>query len=534
MRHIPCENCGSSDANSLFSDNHQFCFSCQAYVPGDGEEPTTKSKKRMEGLITGDFRPLLKRKISEETARKFGYQVGDYKGKTVQLAPYFDASGVMIAQKVRFPDKEFTVVGDSKTISGILFGQNLWGSGGRKIVITEGEIDAMSVSQAQGNKWPVVSLPNGAQGAKKSLQKAIEYLESFDEVVLMFDQDEPGRKAAEECAELFSPGKCKIASLPMKDANELLVAGKEQDIITAIWQAKSYRPDGLVNAADLREEIVKPTVMGLPWFLPELTRLTYGRRYGEVYGIGAGTGIGKSDLLTQQIAFDIETLGQRVGTIFLEQKPVETAKRVAGKLAGKRFHVPDTGWTQDELTTFVDRLGDNLVMYDSFGETEWDAVKAKVRFMAISEGIKLIYVDHLTAMADTADEKGSLEQIMKEMSGIANELGIIITFVSHLTTPEGKPHEEGGRVSIRHFKGSRAIGFWAYFLIGLERDQQADDPVARQTTTLRVLKDRYTGQATGEVIYLGYDRETGLLSVTEAPQTSPFKDETQSGTKPEF
>jgi len=483
----------------------------------------------VEGLISGEYAPLLKRKITEETARKFGYQVGEYKGKKVQLAPYYDASGTMIAQKVRDADKNFITVGDGAKLP--LFGQNLWGTSGKMIVVTEGEIDAMSVSQAQGNKWPVVSVPNGAPAAKKAISRNLEYLEGFESVILMFDQDEPGREAAAECAELFSPGKCKVASLPLKDANELLQAGRERDIISAIWNAKAYRPDGLVNVIDLREEILKPTVMGLPWFLDELTRLTHGRRPGEVYGIGAGTGVGKSDFLAQQIAYDITVLHQRVGTIFLEQKPTETAKRVAGKVAGKRFHVPDTGWTQEELTETVAKLGDSLVLYDSFGQTEWDSVKAKIRFMAVSEGIKLIYIDHLTAMADTADEKGSLEQIMKEMAGLANELGIIIHFVSHLTTPEGKPHEEGGRVSIRHFKGSRAIGFWSYFMFGLERDQQAEDPAVRMTTILRVLKDRYTGQATGVAIYLGYDRDTGLLTVTEAPHAaSPFKDET----KPEF
>ena len=172
-----------------------------------------------------------------------------------------------------------------------------------------------------------------------------------------------------------------------------------------------------------------------------------------------------------------------------------------------------------------------MVMYDSFGEADWGAVKTKIRYMAVAEGIKLIYVDHLTAMADTADERGSLEQIMKEMAGLANELGVIIMFVSHLTTPEqGKPHEEGGRVTIRHFKGARAIGFWSFYMFGLERDQQAEDPTLRQTTTLRVLKDRYTGQATGEVIYLKYDTDTGMLSVTDKhDKPSPFKDETKSG-----
>ena len=529
LRHIPCENCGSSDANSLFSDGHKYCFACEAYVHGDGEVSTHNhsGKKRMEGLLTGEFKSLQKRGLTEDTCRKFGYQVGRDKNDTlVQIAPYYDESGTVVAQKIRYANKDFKFIGEPKKAT--LFGSNLWNNG-KKLVITEGEIDAMSVSQAQNNKWPVVSIPNGAQGAKKSLTKCLDYLNGFEEVILMFDQDEPGRKAAIECAELFAPGKCKIASLPLKDANECLQAGREQDIIQAIWNAKPYRPDGLVSVADLMDELTKPVEAGYQWWLQPLTDLTFGRRKGEIYGLGAGTGVGKTDFLTQQIAYDITTLGMKVGTVFLEQKPTETAKRVAGKVKGRRFHVPNSGWSKEELVDAVQGLNGKLVMYDSFGETEWDVIKGKIRFMAVAEGIELIYLDHLTAMANTADEKGSLEQIMKEMAGLANELGIIITFVSHLTTPEGKPHEEGGRVTIRHFKGSRAIGFWSYLMLGLERDQQADDVTTRQTTVLRVLKDRYTGQATGSTFYLGYEEDTGVLFETVAPDSpdaKAFQDET--------
>lgn len=525
--HEPCPECSSSDAGSRYSDGHFFCFACQHYEHGDGEGPTHNhfGKKRMEGLLTGEFKSLPKRGLTEDTCRKFGYQVGRDKNDTlVQIAPYYDEAGVMVAQKIRYANKEFKFIGEPKRAA--LFGSNLWNNG-KKLVITEGEIDAMSVSQAQNNKWPVVSIPNGAQGAKKSLTKHLDYLNGFEEVILMFDQDEPGRKAAIECAELFAPGKCKIASLPLKDANECLQAGREQDIIQAIWNAKPYRPDGLVSVADLMDELTKPIEIGYPWWLQPLTDLTFGRRNGEIYGVGAGTGVGKTDFLTQQIAYDIATLGMKVGTIFLEQKPTETAKRIAGKIKGHRFHVPNSGWSPEELVDAMQYLNGKLVMYDSFGETEWDVIKGHIRFMVVAEGIKLIYLDHLTAMADTADEKGSLEQIMKEMAGLANELGIIITFVSHLTTPEGKPHEEGGRVTIRHFKGSRAIGFWSYLMLGLERDQQADDVATRQTTVLRVLKDRYTGQATGQTIYLGYDGETGMLFETVAPEEQHhFNDET--------
>lgn len=532
----PCPKCGSKDNLARYSDGHAFCFTqgCGHWEPptdgGEVQQRTTPGRKVAKDLILdGEVRALPKRRITEETCAKFGYTVGtSSRGNTVQLAPYFSGT-TLVAQKMRDADKNFVTLGDFKNAD--LFGQQLWRDGGKKVVVTEGEIDCMTVSQLQGNKWPVVSVPNGAQGAKKALQKHLEWLEQFEEVVLLFDMDEPGREAMAECAPLFTPGKCKLASLPngFKDPNEMLLAGRGSEVIDAIWGAKSYRPDGLVGIKDIKEQLRKPVEVGLAWCFQELTDLTYGRRYGEIYGLGAGTGVGKTDLLTQQIAYDISVLKLRVGTIFLEQAPTETAKRIAGKLKGKRFHVPDDGWTAEELDAAVDELeaADALVMYDSFGETEWDVVKAKVRFMAVSEGIRVIYIDHLTAMADTEDEKGSLEQIMKEMAGLAKELDIIITFVSHLTTPEkGKSHEEGGRVTIRHFKGSRAIGFWSYYMFGLERDQQADDEKLRGVTTFRVLKDRYTGQAVGQVIYLAYDSKTGLLKVLDG---NPFDDETDSG-----
>lgn len=269
---------------------------------------------------------------------------------------------------------------------------------------------------------------------------------------------------------------------------------------------------------------MEPVEWGLPWFLDSLTQLTYGRRFGEIYAIGAGTGIGKTDFMTQQMLFDINELGYHVGAIYLEQKPKETGKRIAGKLAGRRFHVPaeKAGWTEDELKASVQMLKGKVTFYDNFGQTDWDVVKGHIRYMAVSLGIRIFYLDHLTAMADTSNEKESLEQLTKELAGLANELGIVVLFVSHLSRPVGTPHEEGGRVMIRHFKGSSSIGFWSYFMFGMERDPQAEDPEEATTTTFRVLKDRYTGDATGKLIYLGYNKDEGRLY--EKPDYNPNKE----------
>jgi twinkle protein len=423
------------------------------------------------------------------------------------MYPYVK-DGKVVAVKTRGQDKDFKFIGDAKHPP--MFGQHLWQKG-KKLVVTEGEIDCLSISQLQGHKWPVVSVPNGAQAAKRDIARQIDFFNQFEEIVLVFDMDQPGQDAAKAVAEMFSPGHCKIASLPLKDPNECLKEGKGADVIQAIWNAKAYRPDGIVGVSDVLSELDRDVTHGLPWFIPKLSEVTYGRRYGEVYTIGAGTGIGKTDFVLQQAAYDIEELKLKVGLVFLEQRPAETVTRLAGKIAGRRFHVPDGSWEREERTKAVGDLEGKVVMYDSFGETEWGVVSAKIRFMAHAEDVRVFYVDNLTCMADTANERESLEALMKEVAGLANELKIIVHLISHLSTPEGKSHEEGQAVSIKHFKGSRSIGFWSFLMLGLERNQQSEDPDERNTTTLRVLKDRFTGAATGTLIKLGYDRTTGRL-----------------------
>jgi twinkle protein len=427
-----------------------------------------------------------------------------------------------VAQKVRLPNKEDFPVLKADGTKLPLFGQHLWKGDRRSLIITEGELDALSVSQVQQHKYPVVSLTGGAGNALNDIKRHYEWINEFDKIVLMFDDDEPGRHAAEQCAEVLPVGKVFIATIEgYKDANEALVDGKPSAITSAFWNAKPYQPDGIFTLDDIEDEVMAPVEMGKPWFLPTLTELTFGRRDGEVYYFGAGTGVGKTDLFTQQIAFDVLELNIKTACIYLEQPPSETGKRIAGKAAGKQFHIPDGSWEQSELRAAFDLLKEtgNLFLGGNFASASWDQIKSRIRYMAISLGVKHFYLDHLTALADPSKERESLEIITKELALLAQELKVIIHVISHLATPEGKPHEEGGRVMMRHFKGSRAIGFWAFLAFGLERNPQHEDPVIAQQTTLRCLKDRYTGRATGKCITLAYDTNAGLISECLFPKT---------------
>lgn len=542
----PCPNpeCGSSDACALYDDGHSFCFSCGEHFPADGDVKAPKKGKSKEraGLVHGTVEPIRSRRLDRKTLEKFGYKIGKFSNQTVQLAPYHDATGRVVAQKVRFRDKDRGMpwVGNEKSALP-LYGQALWQPSGRMVVVTEGEIDAMSVAQAMDLKWPAVSLSDGASGAAKDFAKAADWLEKFDKVVIMFDMDEPGRTAAEEAARVLTPGKAYIAKLPLKDANEMVQANRSGEIVRAAWDAQPYRPDGLRRVEDLKEGALAPTSYGLPFPWAGITEATYGIRRRELYGYGAGVGVGKTTLFKQLILAtampsiiqphdglilpDHAMEPRKVGTLLLEENAKKTLRTLAGMAIGKRVHVPGVEVDPKELGDAMDKLEPYLHIYDHFGAKDWEAIKDTIRHMVLAEGIKDVFLDHLTALtAFEYDDRKALDGIMVDLASLVEQHDFTLHFISHLTTPPGTAHEEGGRVLEKHFTGSRAIARWAHNLYALERNKQLpDDP-----TTFRILKERETGDAVGKMFGLAYDRDTGLFYETPLPEDmGGFKDETQ-------
>jgi twinkle protein len=534
-RKEPCPKCReqgddtSGDNLVRYTDGGAHCYACGHHEFANGESTQTGEAKATQGLTLVPSEPvtLAKRGIDESTCKKFGYGIGTFKGVKVQVANYRDKNGQVVAQKLRDAKKKFVITGSAKQMG--LYGQWLWPEGGKMIVVTEGEIDALTVSQLQQNKWPVVSVPNGAQSAAKAVASSIEYLETFGKVIFMFDMDDPGQKAAVECAQMLSPGKAHIATLPMKDANECMLNGQGSAVISAMWNAKLYRPDGIIDIADVVDKACEDIEIGRPWPWPSLTERTYGRRYGELYGFGGGTGCGKSTIFKQVMKHIIETEGKPVGGIFLEETPSMTAKQLAGMLMGKRVHVPGVEYDREQLRETLSSLGGRVYLYDHFGSMSFAIIREKIRYMVRSLGIRDIFLDHLTALAASieTDERKAIDAIMAELSALTQELNCTIYYVSHLTTPDGAAHEEGGRVLEKQFRGSRSIAYWSHFLFGIERDKQDEEGI----TTFRVLKDRFTGDAAGLRFGLSYSTETGTLMEVPLPDSdgNPFKDNVDIG-----
>jgi twinkle protein len=280
VRHLPCDTCGSSDANSLYTDGHTYCFSCNSY--GHTEEDVVHTHNKMSIAIRGSATRLSKRNISEKVCQQYKiYRDGD-----LLRFHYYDENGILIGCKTKTKDKDFYYEGQSATC---LFGQHLFSSTGKRVVITEGELDAASCSEAMPG-WQMVSLPSGAAAARKSIQRAIPWLQGYEEIVLFFDNDEAGRKATEEAASVLPPGKTKIARLESyKDASDALQENDSEAIRRAIWDAKPYRPDGIVDGKTLLELVTTPTLAAdHDYPFQGLHSKLHGIRYGELVTITAG------------------------------------------------------------------------------------------------------------------------------------------------------------------------------------------------------------------------------------------------------
>ena len=304
VRHTPCPNCGSSDANSEYSDGHTFCFVCHTRTSGN-EESTQYTPMSTNVQLKGSAVRLQKRGISEKT-NQF-YKI--FRDGELLRFHYFTGDGILQGAKVKTKQKDFYYEGNS---TDTLFGQHLFPSSGKRIIVYEGELDAASGYEAMTG-WPHVSLPHGAQGAKKDIQKQIPLFQGYQEIILFFDGDDAGRKAAEDAASVLPPGKVKIARLESyKDASEALQANDSEAIRRAIWDAKPYQPDGIVDAKTLLTEVTTPQKESdhdYPY--KGLNEKLRGIRYGSLVTFTSGTGQGKSTI-TREIATNLLNKGERV------------------------------------------------------------------------------------------------------------------------------------------------------------------------------------------------------------------------------
>jgi len=221
-----------------------------------------------------------------------------------------------------------------------------------------------------------------------------------------------------------------------------------------------------------------------------------------------------------------------VGIIALEEDPNRTISGILSIEANARLYIDQEleRFSKEELDNYFDILynGDNenrVWIHAHFGANSIEDIFSKLRYMIVGCGCKWIVVDHLHMLVSATiegDERRAIDSIMTRLRSICEETGAGMILVSHLRRVDGnKGHENGVQVSLSHLRGSQSIAQLSDCVIALERNQQAEDVQESNTTQLRVLKSRYTGDV-GLACRLLYDRETGRLN--EIP-TEDYEDD---------
>lgn len=526
-----CNKCDSSDGNILYDDGHQYCYVCETYTHSNKKGDTqhmnvvsikeSSSSPSLPDLKDTKVGPLKDRKIVIDTIKHYKVRLKLKDGiVTEHYYPYTNSDGDTIAYKKRtVSNKSFMSVGDIR--KGVLFGQSLFTKGGRYITVCEGEIDTMSAFQMQGSKYACVGVKSSSD-AYKQCKREYEYLDSYDNIIVCMDNDEPGKKAANMVASLF-PKKAKIVKLKLNDIGEYLERSKESEFTHAWWQAEKYRATDIISGHEAAYAISKQpraeAAFHYPW--AGLNKKTYGMRCGEMTTLIAGSGSGKTSV-SREIAYQVlkHNVEAPIGLLYLEETAWETTRGLISLDLSKPIHLPDCHYTEDEHKQgSINTWGTERVhsLNDSWENNSIDFIADKISYFAKGLDCKLVILDHISFMVsdnDSNDERRSLDAIAHKLKALTVELDIHLLIIAHTKRVSGKPLEEGGTISLSDIRGTAGIGQLSNIVMGIERNGQSDDPIEANTTTIRVVKNRFCGR-TGVATRLFYDEHTGRMTEVE-------------------
>lgn len=536
-----------------------FCFHCRTVVPnpyGDNPpDPKSIHVKTPEEIAAeiDEVRscptmPLVHRAIEPEDWKYFGVRL--LTSQTDGVTPYaiahpYTRKAKVVGFKIKLMHtKTMWNVGDVK-------GADLYGwerakrIGGGVLYITEGEEDAIALrkilritSSNSSYDYAVVSLPAGTNSVAMCIGRmAAEINERFKRVVLVYDDDEPGREAVKETRKILPHAES--ARLPEKDANACLISGRlkaAKDAVVFQAAAPAKAVVQVLTADDVMDEIMQDPEWGLSYPWEDLTKLTYGQRKKELISIGGGTGCGKTLIGHELAAHNAVNHGWRTLMIMMEETPAETFKNVAGKIDNVPYHIPvkdgEEPYDKSRLRETVEYLKAYIGTWDISTIEDPRTTWAQITHVLRTQGhmYDCVMIDNATVLSEglSASERNDfLGEVNNEFAKLAHKFDFEAIMFSHLNAPPNnqRSHEQGGRVTEAQFTGSRAAMRYSHIILGFERNKSANDP---DCSYFVVLKNRKFGR-TGRFKTF-YSQRTGRLKQRNWDDES-YQDKATASTK---
>ena len=531
-RNQPCLNpeCKSHDARQVYEDLTSFCFSCSTWF-GAGkeqveltEEPQmekveiAKSDTKLAEIDAYESRGFKERGITKPIAQFYNVRVSYNEKGEIDTHYYPYGEGEKRGYKIRKLPKSFSYTGTP----GGLFGRHLFNGGGKRLIITEGEIDALTMAQASFDRYkkhyPIIALPSASSTAQ--LLENRDWIRSFQEVVLCLDNDSAGEEATKKALKIIGIDKAKIAKLPLKDPSDVFLKFGGERLLECVWSATYWTPAGIIKKDALWDALTNYNdVHAIPYpaCLEGVNLKLKGMRSGEIVLLISGTGSGKSTILREILVHLIQTeKTAKVGIISLEESPAETARKISGMALNRNpaeEEIPIAELKVGFDTIFGD---DRIVLLDHQGSIKDSSIVDQLEYMALM-GCTHLMIDHITILvsegADGLTGNEAIDKIMNDLLRLTKKHPIWIGLISHLrkTSTGGRSFEQGKLPSIDDIRGSGSIKQISHDIIAFARDLTADDEQERNTIKMSVLKARYTG-LTGPIPGAWYNRKTGRLS----------------------
>jgi len=555
VKHVECEECGSSDGRAIYSDGSWYCFVCQSTLPSDEhkkqnqkDRPRIKSNNVKENMevkpsnkpaITPEDQASIKettsaqgngfRGVRDDITKPFGVRYSFNEDDEV-VEQYYPCTqdGQLVGYKIREVPKNFY----SKGRTGAdceLFMQFKFNRGGKYVLITEGELDALSAYQmlsdynrGRGSAFEtaVVSPTTGAQ-SKKQIAAQYKFFDSFENIILCYDNDKAGKDATEEVIKYLPKGKVKVMQMKYKDPNKYIEENDAKSFIIDFYNAKKQIPVGVLPSADLYDKIIQQSSVEkvpFPPFMNKLNELFVGGiPLGHIINIAADTGIGKTTLINELIYYWIYNSPHTIGIVSMELDAGQYGEVLLSRHLSQKLALIEN---YDEKMTLLksDRVrekADNL-MKNEDGDSRFylldnrdgsvEEIQNTIEELVVACGAKLIILDPLQDVLDglTNDEQALF---MKWTKGFVKSHGVTFVFINHMRkTPAG----QNGADSEQNIMGSSTIIKSASGNILLKRDKMAEDELIRNSTEISVTKNRVCG-LTGPAGMIYYDNATHTL-----------------------
>jgi KaiC/GvpD/RAD55 family RecA-like ATPase/ribosomal protein L37E len=548
VKHTSCNKCGSSDGLAIYSDSSEHCFVCgfnepsEEYKENNQKKVKDKMQDKQEIVEIKSTKPALTPERNEEIKSLTTVNIGEYRGIREETYKYFGVrhemngeelhkqyypctqEGQLVGYKVRTLPKTFGA-SEGRTGADVeMFGAFRFNRGGKYVLLCEGEVDSQSAYQMlkdynrQRNSEYEIAAVSPTTGANSSKQIASQYkfFDSFEQIIICYDNDAAGKKATEEIIKHLPKGKVKVMQMRYKDANEYLQQGKDKEFIQDFWAAKTFVPVGVLPSGLLHDRIISQSVIPKVPFPPFMKHLNDmfvgGMPLGYIFNIAADTGIGKTTFVNEMIYYWIFNSPHKVGIVSMELDAGQYGEVLLSRHLSKKLALMgDTDEKIDYLKSdyiikksnelFINEQGqDRFFLLDNRDGT-LEEIQDTIEELVVACGAKVIVIDPLQDLLDglTNEEQAVF---MKWAKGFIKSHGVSFVLINHM-----RKSENSGEMDIM---GSSTIIKSAAANIIAKRDKLAEDPIVRNTTTIFVPKNRVCG-LTGPAGAFYYDNESHTL-----------------------